>query len=188
VNVTNYKKTAALTSLLGFFYLILFGSFLHFSYELLGRNPFLAAFVPVNESVWEHLKLILFPAALYGILEYFLYGKSVPGFLAAKGLSILVGMLTILMGFYTYSGILGQNYFLADIALYFLASALTSYLTYRLGVASRSPLSEGLGLRLLLLLTALMILFFHFTYRPPMLELFRDPVTEDFGVGALIGY
>lgn len=185
MSITNIKKISALTSLLGFFYLILFGSFLHFSYELLGRNSLLAAFVPVNESIWEHLKLILFPAALYGVFEYFLYGKKVPGFLAAKCLSILIGMLTVLMGYYTYSGILGRNFFLADIALYFLASALVSYLTYRLGAGGSVALSEGTGLRLLILLTGLMILFFHFTYRPPMLELFRDPITEDFGIAAL---
>ena len=36
----------------------LLGTLLHFTYRWSGRNPLIA---PVNESVWEHMKLLFFP-------------------------------------------------------------------------------------------------------------------------------
>lgn len=185
VITTELKKRAAILSLLDFFFLILVGSFLHFAFPLSGGNEVIAAFVPVNESIWEHLKLILFPAFFFAVIEYFVYGKDREGFIAVKGIAILIGMATILFGYYTYSGILGTHYLAADIALFFIASAFTSYLTYRLSISNCVTLSNELGLSLLLILSGLMILFFHFTFHPPMLELFRDPITEDFGITAM---
>ena len=34
------------------------GVLLHFAYEWSGNNPLVGAFSAVNESTWEHLKLI----------------------------------------------------------------------------------------------------------------------------------
>lgn len=46
-------------------WIIAAGSLLHFVYDLTGENPFVGVFVPVNESVWEHLKLLLLPVFLF---------------------------------------------------------------------------------------------------------------------------
>ena len=37
------------------------GTLNHFLYFLSGQSPIIALFCPVNESVWEHLKLLYFP-------------------------------------------------------------------------------------------------------------------------------
>ena len=37
------------------------GTLNHFLYFLSGQSPIVALFCPVNESVWEHLKLLYFP-------------------------------------------------------------------------------------------------------------------------------
>ncbi len=37
------------------------GVLFHFVYDWTGKNPAAAAFFPVNESTWEHLKLVFFP-------------------------------------------------------------------------------------------------------------------------------
>ena len=49
---------------------IILGTILHFLYKWTGANPIIASFSAVNESVWEHLKLVFFPMTLVGIIEY----------------------------------------------------------------------------------------------------------------------
>lgn len=46
--------------------LFLTGSLLHFAYELSGKNILIALIAPVNESVWEHSKMVLWPVTSGG--------------------------------------------------------------------------------------------------------------------------
>ncbi len=46
------------------------GTLNHFLYFLSGQSPIVALFCPVNESVWEHLKLLYFPFLFVSIWEY----------------------------------------------------------------------------------------------------------------------
>ena len=45
-------------------------SVFHFAYSWLGENFFAGLFFPINESVFEHLKLILYPLCISWILFY----------------------------------------------------------------------------------------------------------------------
>ena len=51
--------------------IIILGTILHYFYPWFGENRVLGAFVPVNESVWEHLKLGYWGLVLFSIPEYF---------------------------------------------------------------------------------------------------------------------
>ena len=64
--------------IVGLLFTLLTGFLLHFVYEWSGDNPLVGLFSPVNESVWEHLKLLFFPILAYSIVEYFIYGKNYP--------------------------------------------------------------------------------------------------------------
>lgn len=48
--------------------------FTHFLYEWL-PNPIFSLIFPVNESIWEHMKMIYTTILLYGIIEYFILKK-----------------------------------------------------------------------------------------------------------------
>lgn len=41
-------------------FVCILGTLLHFTYKVFGENSFVASFSAVNESVWEHLKLLYF--------------------------------------------------------------------------------------------------------------------------------
>lgn len=76
---------------------ILAGSALHFLYDL-WPNPLTAVFAPVNESVWEHLKLLYWPflAAAFVLTKDEADGrKSWCGLLAG-----LLGAPLLLLGAY----------------------------------------------------------------------------------------
>lgn len=97
------------------------GTLLHFTYQLSGENQVVAIFSAINESVWEHLKLLYFPMLLTTIIGYFYIGKSIPNFLCAKTMEIIVSMLFTVVFFYTYTGILGKNIAVIDISSFFIA-------------------------------------------------------------------
>ena len=64
------KKTR-LISILGIFLI----SFLaHFMYDLF-PNVITSFFFPVNESIWEHMKILFTSTMIYGVFDYILMKK-----------------------------------------------------------------------------------------------------------------
>ena len=95
------------TNLFRFIFISVLGVLLHFTYEWSGDNAVVGLFSAVNESTWEHLKLLFFPFLLLTILEVLLRGNMLPEqFLPARVLGILAGMGGIVVGFYTLQGCL----------------------------------------------------------------------------------
>lgn len=175
------RKSAARTSFVGFLFTVIAGSLLHFAFAASGGSTLIGTFAPVNESVWEHLKLLLFPALIFAAVEYYAYGANEPSFFAAKSISILIGLASTVMLFYTYTGIAGDNYLPADIAVFVVSVAVSYFVSFKL-MKCDTLSSERVGILAIGLLAAVIILFIYFTFTPPVCELFRDPVTEGFGI------
>lgn len=151
---------------------IILGTVNHFLYEWTNENPFVAMFCPVNESTWEHLKLLCFPFIFSSILFYYLKGPDTERFFYSRLLALLFGMLSIIMLFYTYTGALGKHFFLLDISI-FVFSVLFSYQCA--GYFYRSVKELPTDFTLLLGWLILIISFFTFTSFPPHLPLFLPP-------------
>ena len=100
---------------------IVLGIILHFIYEWSGENMLVGLFSAVNESTWEHLKLLFYPMLLTTIIGYFYLGKSISSFLCAKTIGIIVAMCFTVVLFYTYTGILGTNVDFLNIAIFFIS-------------------------------------------------------------------
>ena len=77
-----YKKYTVIT-IISALCAIGVGTFFHFLFDILNQNVFVGLFTPVNESVWEHLKLIYFPYVVSMIVEYFIYGKEAYNFVSS---------------------------------------------------------------------------------------------------------
>ena len=160
------------TNLFRFIFISVLGVLFHFTYEWSGDNAVVGLFSAVNESTWEHLKLLFFPFLFLTILEVLFRGNTLPEhFLPARILGILAGMGGIVVGFYTLQGILGQNYDALNIALYFAGVLLALFVENRRYNAS-FHLSACTAAALLLLLA---VSFFVFTFYPPDIGLFWNP-------------
>ena len=158
------------------------GSLLHFTYEWSGENPIVGAFSAVNESTWEHMKLLFFPMLLLFGVEVILFSGRYRNLPAAKLLSLLAGLLLIPTLFYTYSGILGFTIMAVDLAVFFLAAGAAYFLNFRL--LDRGRLTGPLWqIAAVLLLALLAFLFVWWTWYPPHIALFQDPITGAFGIG-----
>lgn len=153
------------------------GSLLHFTYALSGNNPIVAIFSSINESVWEHLKLLFFPMLLSIIIGYFYIGKEVPNFLCSKTIGILVSMVFMIIFFYTYTGILGRNIPAIDIASFFIATILGEFASYVL-IVNNFKCNNVIAIIALVLIFVCFIIFTYFT---PNIGIFKDPVTEQYG-------
>lgn len=163
-----FKKTI-LWDILLFILLGLLGPLLHYAAHPLVTFPILKGFLPINESIWEHLKLLFYPAAGVAIMRRLSLGKLQHGILTTFAEAILIAITVMVSGFYTYSGILGTHHFLIDIVLFYLCSLiLTIYVNKR---ASRQKKSSLPGLLVLLLLTGC---FLFFSYNLPDIGLFHD--------------
>ena len=82
------------------------GTLLHFTHDWFPNSTIFTIISAVNESTWEHLKLVFFPMLFMTVIGYF-YNKDVKNFLYAKLVSILTAMSFIVVFFYTYTGIIG---------------------------------------------------------------------------------
>lgn len=157
----------------GFVFTIVFGSLLHFTYRWSKQNQIVGLFSPVSESVWEHLKMLFFPMLLFSIVEYFSIGYQCDNFIASKSFGILLGLITILVTFYTYTGIVGQNYLVADILTFVLGVAVAYlYSWYSIHHTSGSPIAG------IIITLALLAAFLVFTRDHPSIQLFIDPTSK----------
>lgn len=170
----NLAKPYVKNTIYGILFTVILGTFLHFTYDLSGKNPLIGAFSAVNESVWEHLKLLFIPFLIFSIASYFTLPKRSDNFILACAVGVIFGMLFIVIAFYAYTAIIGHSMLPVDIALFVLACIL-SFLIRNYLIRNNvfdSVYSEYIGIALFLLL---LLLFVIFTFNPPDLAMFSIP-------------
>ncbi len=156
----------------GIIFVIITGTISHFIYEWSGNNFYLGFLFPVSESVWEHMKLCFFPMLFYSYYMNLKLKDDYPCVTSALLFGVLLSTFLIPVLFYTYSGILGRNSTVLDIAT-FIVSVIVSFIAvYKLSLSCKLESYTSL-LKLFTFITA--ICFFLFTYHPPNMGIFIDP-------------
>ena len=168
------KKELRKCFTIGFVFISVFGTLLHFVYEWTGENQIVGLFSPVNESIWEHMKLFFFPMLLFTvIMSYFNVLQSFyPALVPALLTGLLAGTWFIPVAYYTYSGILGRSITLVDVLLFYIAVFAGLRTAY--GKATNSGMSKyELPLRICaMVMLAMFMLFSRF---PPEWGMFGEP-------------
>ena len=173
------KRVISFWQMAGFIFTAVAGTLLHFLFDWTGGSPAAALFSAVNESIWEHLKLLFYPMVIFALTEYFLWGKETESFWWIKLIGVLFGLVLIPVVYDTYTGILGVNADWFNIAIFFLAAGAVYWLETKLFQRDFvCSLNHGIAV---LLLVALAALFTVFTFLPPGIPFFQDPVTGGYG-------
>ena len=163
----------------GFIFTGILGTFLHFLFDLTGGSLWAGIFSAVNESIWEHMKLLFYPMVLFSLLEYRFWGKETPGFWKVKLLGILVGLGLIPVLYYTYTGILGTSADWFNIAIFFLAAGAAYWVETR---RFQRGITNAKGSKAAVcVIGALAVIFTVLTFLPPEIPLFRDPQSGTYG-------
>ncbi|MBO5511810.1 MAG: hypothetical protein J6B24_08770 [Clostridia bacterium] len=173
------KTKIGLWQLMGFAVTSLGGTILHFLYDWLGQSPWIALVSGVNESTWEHMKLLFWPMLLFAVAQGFFF-KDRGDFWCVKLRGILLGMVLIPVVFYTYNGVVGKSPDWINIAIFFVvAAAVYIYEARLLGKEEIPCRSPGWAVAVL---GALAVLFVVFTFITPEIGIFRDPLTGTYGI------
>ena len=172
------KKTLSVWSISGFLFVSALGVFLHFLYDLTGESRLAALFSGVNESVWEHIKLLYFPLLLFAIIQSFFF-KTRSDFWCIKLIGSVIGIVSIPAIFYTANGAFGKTPDWFNITIFFIAAAIVFFIEWRLFMSGIPCRFSRFSIFILLLIA---ITFFTFTFSPPELPLFLDPITNSYGI------
>ena len=191
-----YKKYV----IIGFFIVGMLGTLFHFVYDWSGQVWFVGLFVPVNESTWEHMKLLFIPMLLYiticfwfvrkKIDQNYISNKNGKGIIDNKkeksdelskiiytGLFVnIVGTWSIPFLFYGYMGILGFEVAWIDISTFFIAVFIAFALQYHMLINSYKKQTVNCGKTVLIVNLIQLFAFVLLTYRPLNLGIFISPV------------
>lgn len=164
--------------LLGFFFIAVFGCLGHFIFEWSGHRKWAGIFFAVNESTWEHIKLTIYPSFLWMIAEIASRGFST-GLLVSQLASMLTMMLLVPGLFYGYTAITKKNWLIADITV-FLVSIAVGMKVFQI-IADNYAGSTVAGFLAVIGLLLILEMYFRFSYHPPHIFLFRDPLNSGYG-------
>lgn len=174
----NIKKWQIFASI----FCLILGTILHFTYEWFNYNVIVGLFSTINESVWEHLKLLFYPMFFISIIGYFKIGRKLCNYWYAQMYGIVFALIFVVVFFYTYTGIIGRSFFLLDIASFIIGILWGEYIVYKM-----IKQKEMCNLEALSIITSIIILlcFLIFTIYPPILPLFEDPIYGTFGIKSI---
>lgn len=164
------NKRLLFYTITGFFFVSILGALSHFFYEWSDSNKLIGFFSPVNESVWEHMKLFIFPMILYSFFMASKLKSEYPCVQSALLLGTAWGCLLIPVFYYTYTGAVGYHVAAIDIAIFFISTVLTFRLAYKTTISCKVFLYEPL-IRIIIII--LVLFFILFTYNPPNIPLFK---------------
>ena len=163
-----------LYTITGAIFVLVLGTLSHFFFQWSNDNLIVGLFSAVNESTWEHMKLIFYPMLLYSVFAIPRLKGNYPCITSAFLSGTLTGTFLIPVIFYTYTGILGYHLFILDILTFVLSVMAAFYLVFQLSVSC----SMNRFLPFLYFLVYFMILSFAvFSFFLPNIGLFADPAS-----------
>ena len=164
---------------MGFALTSLAGTLLHFLYDWTGNLVAVAPFSGVNESTWEHMKLLFWPLFIFAIVQSFFF-RDRADFWCVKLRGTLLGLSLIPILFYTYNGVIGKSPDWINITIFFVSAAIVYlYETRRFNAGASGCKYPKLAFGALCLIAALFVIF---TFATPHIGIFEDPLTGSFGI------
>jgi hypothetical protein len=151
----------------GLAFLLVVGSAWHFVHAATGASVLVGLVAPVNESVWEHTKLIAVPMLLWAGLVGVRTHRPAAA-LAAGAASGTVGAALMVAGYYGYVAVLGSGWFPMDLVL-FVVCALAALVVFDRALSPAGRIPPVLALALV---AAELALFGALTLAPPEWPLF----------------
>jgi hypothetical protein len=181
------KNKLLLWEIGSFFFIGLVGAALHFTYELSNfSSNVVAYFSAVNESTWEHLKMVFFPGLLFALIEYTYVRDQVNNYIVAKTASLFVMPLVIAIGWYIYAPIVGRSVFPVDLALFYLAVFIGQLVSYKILI--RPPLENKYNRYAIGVFLTLFLAFSTFTFYAPQVFLFEHLDLKNTGQYGILPY
>ncbi len=164
----------------GFVFVSILGTLMHFFYDWSGESKIAALICPVNESPWEHLKLLFFPYFFYAIYESIKLKNEKFNVFFSKYVGIVTGIITTLNIYYVSLGVTGKMISWINIASFFAGVGIAFIISYiMINSSIGGSMANGISLSLFIVTS---IAFIIFTFEPPLIPLFRDAQSLKYGI------
>lgn len=171
--------------LIGILVVFLLSIPLHFLYDFSNKSALAALFSPVNESIFEHLKLAFYPIIIYWFISYFIILKkenvNTYNWFVSATISSVVAPCIIVALYYVSSYAFNINSLIIDILFLLISVCISQILALHVYQHSSYGLYD--------LYTAISVIFFvvliftFFTFAPPNYPIFEDPINGTYGIG-----
>ena len=170
-----------------FFFVGLVGAALHFTYELSDfSSNVVAYFSAVNESTWEHLKMVFFPGLVFALIQYTYVRDQVNNYIVAKTASLFVMPFVIAVGWYAYAPAVGRSVFQIDLLLFYVAALLGQIVSYKL--LTHAPLAPKYTQYAIGVFVIMFVAFSSLTFYAPHTFLFEHLDLKDTGLYGILPY
>ena len=157
--------------------LFLLGSLSHFVYEIFNFK-LLGVIFPVNESIYEHTKLAIFPLIIFYIYLYFKEKTNINKLLLTFIVSLFTTIILIPMLYYFYTGSFAFESVIIDIIVYFVSITFGQLLA--LHVYNKSSLNIDYNILIVIIITYFIINTI-LTFNPPKIPIFYDNFNRLYG-------
>lgn len=146
-------------------------------------SSFTAIFFPVNESIWEHQKMIFTTILIWGVIEYLIMRRThlnKTNLISSTVISAIANIIIFLIIYMPIYAIWGHN-LLVTLIIYFITIIMAQYISYKI-LSIRGNL-KLLNIVSIVLIPLIYILFTYFTYYPPNWDLlFYDSYSDKCGI------
>lgn len=161
--------------LISFIIFSIIGTAMHFVYDIIGSNIILNGIVPINESVWEHLKLIFYPSLIFFVCNYDYKAKNnkatyTASFVTASTISMLFCIMSYYSILYFFKFVPG----VINIVIYYLSMFILFVLMYIMNYITEE-LHDNFNFFCEITILIYIFIFYIYTYFPPNLIIFKSP-------------
>ena len=173
------------TRVIGVIGIFLISFLSHYVYSLF-PNTFTSFFFPVNESIWEHMKILFTSSLLYGIIDYIIIKKNnikfnnFPFALWFTSIAIIPIYLVIYLPLYN---IIGEN-LIISIVLLFIIYIIKEIISYNILKAPNIKRLNNITIPVIIIMYTV---FIYLTYYPPHNYIFYDIHSKTYGIKKNIG-
>ena len=161
-----------------FLILSVFGSLMHFTHGWFKNGVLLHMFSAVNESTWEHMKLLVAPTLLVMVFQYIVLRSDYSNLINGILVLYIVEIVSIPLLYESLRLILKKIPFMITILIFYISIVLGLFSEYLALKNEISIFSELISLIFIMIIT---FKFGILTYFPPKIFLFKDPVTGRYG-------
>lgn len=157
------------------------GALAHFMYEFTGNQFIVGLFFPVNESIFEHIKLSSLPIFLWYLCWYYAKKEEIDADLWFTSGLISLGVTSILipMLYYFYTEAFGVKIMAVDVMILLVALFFGQVLAYHFYRHAKIGIDYQVAIVIMILI---IIIFALFTVFPPEIPLFLDETSGTYGV------
>ncbi len=166
--------------IIAIFGIFLISFFSHFIYSFI-PNTFFSFFFPVNESIWEHMKIPFTSTLIYGIIDYILLKNNNINYHNFPFQLWFTSIITIPIYLIVYLPIyklIGEN-LVISILLLFIVYTISQYISYKILKYKELKILNNITI---LVILSIYVLFIYLTYNPPHTYLFYDITKNDYGI------